>query len=227
MASEPALTIRRKFPRPDPAIVDAFRTVPTGVVVDAMGRRGALDHRIRPLTEAHRFCGVALTVWTVPRDNLAPYAALKFARPGDVIVVATGGGDEASIFGDLALGMARNCGVAAVVTDGLVRDIEGLNRVGIPVFACGLSPNSPFKNGPGEIGGTITLGGVTVSAGDIVLGDRDGVVVVPRDRAESAIEGTKAVLAKESEIERAIAGGLKLPAWLDGALADEGAEYLD
>lgn len=208
-------------------MVDAFRAIPTGVVVDAMGRRGALDHRIRPLTEAHRFCGVALTVWTVPRDNLAPYAALKFARPGDVLVVVTGGGTEASVFGDLALGMARNCGVAAVVTDGLVRDIDGLNRVGVPVFACGLSPNSPFKNGPGEIGGTVTLGGVAVSAGDIVLGDRDGVVVVSHDRAGSALEGTKTVLAKESQIENAIAGGLKLPAWLDSALAEKGAEYLD
>ena len=92
-------------------------------------------------------------------DNLAPYAALKFARPGDVLVVAVDGDTTTSIIGDILLGMAKNAGIVAAVTDGLVRDIEGINQVGIPLFAQGLTPNSPFKDGPGEIGGTISLGG--------------------------------------------------------------------
>ena len=83
--------------------------------------------------------------------------------------------------------MAKNQGVCALVTDGMVRDIDGLNAVGIPVFARGLSPNSPFKDGPGTIGLPISLGGVTVNAGDVVLGDQDGVVVVAREALESVL----------------------------------------
>ena len=114
------------------------------------------------------------------RTAFAPYAALKFAQPGDVLVVAVDGNSAASVIGDVLLGMARNAGIVAAVTDGMVRDIAGIDEVGIPVFAQGLSPNSPFKDGPGEIGGAITLGGTTVRAGDLVVGDIDGVVVVPR-----------------------------------------------
>ncbi|MGH6945481.1 MAG: RraA family protein, partial [Geminicoccaceae bacterium] len=145
----------------------AFRGMPTGFIVDALGRRGALDHTLRPIFDGGAFAGVALTVWTAPRDNLAPYAALKVARPGDVLLVATGPYEGASVLGDLAIGMARNRGIVAAVTDGLVRDVDGIRAVGIPVDARGLSPNSPEKNGPGEIGGTIALGGVTVTAGDV------------------------------------------------------------
>ena len=126
-------------------------------MVDANGRRGALDYRIRPLTNAKKFCGVALTVWTRARDNLAPYAAIQYAKPGDVMVIATDDYEQASVVGDVLVGMAKNQGVAAFVTDGMVRDIEGLNAVGIPVFARGLSPNSPYKDGPGTIGLPISL----------------------------------------------------------------------
>ena len=87
--------------------------------------------------------------------------------------------------GDVMLGMARNAGIVALVTDGMVRDIDGLDGVGIPVFARGLTPNSPFKDGPGEIGLPIAIGGVIVEAGDLIVGDQDGVVVVARSVAEA------------------------------------------
>lgn len=152
MMNRPALIVRRNFSRPPEGLVKRLSESPTGWVVDANGRRGALDYRVRPLTRAMRFCGVALTVQSRPRDNLAPYAAIQYAKPGDVIMVATDSYEEASVVGDLLLGMAKNQGVCALVTDGLVRDIDGLNAVGIPVFARGLSPNSPYKDGPGKIG---------------------------------------------------------------------------
>lgn len=224
--SQAKLTIRANFPRPPAAAVEAFRTAPTGPVADAMGRYGALDHTIRPLTEATRFVGTALTVWTVPRDNLAPYAALKFAKPGDVLVVASAGDDEAAIMGDIAIGMAKNAGIVAVVTDGLVRDIDGIEAVGIPVFARGLTPNSPFKNGPGSIGLEIALGRVSVAPGDIVVGDKDGVVVVPQVRAEAAKTALAAVLAKEADMEKVVASGTRYPAWLDGVLEGEDVEFV-
>lgn len=219
------LRITRNFERSAKEMIASFADVPTGPIVDAMGRRGALDGSIRPLTRRTQFCGSALTVWTVPRDNLAPYAALKFAHPGDVLVVATGGADEVSVLGDIAIGMARNAGIVALVTDGLVRDLEGIEKVGIPVFARGLSPNSPFKNGPGEIGGTIALGRSSISAGDIILGDGDGVVAIPRIEAEGVRTNLEAVKSKEREMEAKVAAGAAVPDWLDGVLAGPDIEF--
>lgn len=225
--SDPKLRIRRNFTRPSTALVAPFREVPTGPVVDAMGRRGALDHDVRPITKANRFYGTALTVWTVPRDNLAAYAALAVAKPGDVLVIATGGADETSILGDIIIGMARNAGIVAAVTDGLVRDVAGLESVGIPVFARGLSPNSPFKNGPGEVGGTIALGRVTISAGDLVIGDVDGVIVVAQRELGATAERLQAILAKERMMEGVVGSGATQPDWLAAMLAGADVEHLD
>ena len=227
MANPPALTVRRHFPRPPAELVQRLRDVPTGWVVDANGRRGALDHRIHALTRATRFCGVALTVHTRPRDNLAPYAAIQYAQAGDVMVVSTEAYEEASVLGDVLVGMARNQGVTALVTDGMVRDVEGLDAVGIPVFARGLSPNSPYKDGPGSIGLPISIGGVIVEAGDVVLGDQDGVVVVARAMVESVVAALDEVRSKEHRMEQLVADGAKLPPGMDALIAEKGIRYLD
>ena len=221
------LVIRRNLQRPSPDIVDAFRDQATGPVVDAMGRRGALHHSIRPVTSHERFCGTALTVWTAPRDNLGPYAGLASAKPGDVLAIATGGPDEVAILGDIVIGMAKNAGVVAIVTDGMVRDRDGLERVGIPVFARGLTPNSPSKQGPGEVGGVIALGGVAISPGDIMVGDGDGVAVVPAGDATLVRRALDAVLANEARMEAEVAKGTAKPEWLDDVLSSEGVVYVD
>ena len=226
MAEPAQLTIRRDFPRPSADAIAPFRTAPTGWVVDAQGRRGALPHWIRPLTRQTRFVGTALTVRTRPVDNLAPYAALKFAKPGDVLVVAVDS-TTTSIIGDILLGMAKNAGIVACVTDGLVRDIEGINQVGMPTFAQGLSPNSPFKDGPGEIGGTISLGDVTVSPGDLLVGDIDGVVVVPRANVGVVGAELAAIADKEAKMEQVVKSGAKYPAWLDDILKSDRVRYVD
>ncbi len=227
MAEPAKLTIRRDFPRPTVAELNPFQDAPTGWIVDAQGRRGALPYCIRPLTTATRFVGTALTVRTRPVDNLAPYAALKFAKPGDVLVVAVDGDSTASVLGDILLGMAKNCGIVAAVTDGTVRDIQGLNDVGIPVFAQALNPNSPFKDGPGEIGLPITLGGVAINAGDLIVGDIDGVVVVPRGSISTAGAELAAIADKEAKMDAAVKSGAKIPAWLDRVLASDGVRYVD
>lgn len=226
MAEAPALTIRRDWPRPSEAELAPFRDAPTGWVADAQGRRGALDHRIRPLTRAARLLGAALPVWSRGRDNLAPYAALRFARPGDVLLVATED-CEASVAGDILLGMARNGGIAGLVTDGLVRDIPGLDGVGIPVFARGVSPNSPQKDGPGTIGLPIVLGGVIVGPGDLVVADGDGVVVVPRASVASVGAELAAVAAKEAEMDAAVRRGAREPAWLEARLARPDVRFVE
>ncbi len=227
MAEPARLTIRRGFPRPTAEQMAPFQSAPTGWVVDAMGRRGALPHWIRPISKETRFVGTALTVRTRPLDNLAPYAALKFATPGDVLVIAADGSDSGSILGDILLGMARNAGIVAAVTDGLVRDVRGIDEVGIPTFARGLSPNSPFKDGPGEIGFPVTIGGVRVEPGDLLVGDVDGVAVVPRADVDRVGKELRAIAEKEAGMEAAVAGGASYPGWLDGLLAGDGVRFVD
>lgn len=227
MAEPHALTIRRDWPRPDPDAIDAFRNVPTGFVVDALGRSGALDHRIRPVWDGPAFVGAVLPVWTTARDNLAPYAAIRFAMPGDVMMIATDEFAAAAVIGDLIIGMMKNAGIVAAITDGLVRDVQGIIDVGIPVFSCGLTPNSPFKHGPGTIGLPVTLGGLVIEPGDIVVGDRDGVVVVPRWRVAEAIEALDEVRAKESGMDRMVKSGAKEPAWLDARLGGDDIRFVD
>lgn len=221
------LQVRRNFPRPPDSLIQKLRAAPTGWVVDANGRRGALPHLIRPITRAIKFCGVALTVHSRARDNLAPYAAIKFARPGDVLVVACDAYEEASVAGDILLGMAKNQGVVALVTDGMVRDVDGLNAVGIPVFARGLSPNSPYKDGPGTIGLPVSLGAVTVNAGDVVVGDQDGVVVIAREALEGVAAALDEVKAKEAKMDELVRKGATVPPWMEQTLAEKGVRYLD
>ncbi len=221
----PLLTIRSGFARPAAAAVAALTGVPSGHLVDAMGGHGALDYRIKPVTQAppaaHAFCGVALTCDCGPADNLAVFAALEAVRPGDVIVAATDAFTGCAVVGDLVLGMARNGGAAAFVTDGLARDLDGIEGVGMPVFCRGVSPNSPARNGPGRLGLPVTLGGVTVASGDLVAGDRDGVVVVPRAEIDAVIEALEAVRTAETALEAKVKAGLKVPDFVQSLLASE------
>jgi 4-hydroxy-4-methyl-2-oxoglutarate aldolase len=227
VADAPALTIRRDWPRPSEAERAAFRDAPTGWVVDAQGRRGALDHRIRPVTRATRILGAALPVWSRGGDNLAPYAALRFARPGDVLMVATEEFETASVAGDILVGMAKNAGIVACVTDGVVRDIPGLDAVGIPVFARGVTPNSPQKDGPGTIGLPIVLGGVIVAPGDLIVADGDGVVVVPRAAVAAVGSELAAIARKEAEMDATVQAGAAEPGWLAERLSRPDVRFVD
>ena len=185
----PPIVFAPSIERPSADIVERFRT-PTAFIVDAMNGTGALDWRIKRLV-GNSFVGVALTCDCGPLDNLAFMAALAESKPGDVLVVATNGYTGAAVTGDLLMYVARNRGVAALVTDGLVRDLDDLETVGVPTFAMGVTPNSPQRRGPGSVGLPIVCGGVTVGSGDIVVGDRDGVVVVPRARIEETLKNSR------------------------------------
>ena len=222
-----ALTIRRNFKRAEEEILKKFENIPTGNICDAQGRFGALDYRIKPITQTTVFTGVALTVSCGPRDNLAAWAAIEEATPGDVIVISSGEYLGCSVLGDVYVGMAQNAGVVAIVTDGAVRDLPGIESVGLPVFARGVCPNSPWKNGPGNIGLPITIGGGIVDAGDIVVGDQDGVVVVPRNKAGAVAENLKAVLAKEKQMDENVKAGKRLPDWMEEIKKDKGVRYID
>lgn len=227
MAEPPILTLRRNFIRPEASAIAPFLDAPTGWVVDAQARRGALPYWIRPLTRAKRAVGVALTVRSRARDNLAPYVALRHARPGDILVVQTDAYDEASVMGDILLGMAKNAGIIAAVTDGAVRDIDGIDAVGIPVFAKCLSPNSPHKDGPGEIGTSVTLGGCHIASGDLIVMDQDGIVIVPRAEIVTVGAELAAVARKEAAMEESVKAGTAWPDWVDAYLASGKVKHLD
>ena len=208
----PILTIRRGFARPPAETVARFRGVPTGNLADALGGRAAMRPAIKPLvTATHRFAGVAVTCSCGPADNLAVLGALSIAEAGDVIVAAADGFLDAAICGDVVAGIARNRGVTAFVTDGAVRDLDGLDQVGLAVFAAAVTPDSGARSGPGTVGLPVVCGGVAVAPGDIVVGDRDGVVVVPAARIEEALAGLERVLAAEGAMLAKVAEGLKDP----------------
>jgi 4-hydroxy-4-methyl-2-oxoglutarate aldolase len=215
----PLLRIRRGFPRPDPSVVGAFHGAATTHVADALGGRGAISHFVRPLEAPSKtLVGVAVTCSPGPGDNLALFAALEVAKPGDILVAATDAFFEAAIAGDLLLGIARNCGIAGLITDGVVRDIKGILSVGLPVFAAGLSANSATRTGPGTVGLSVVIGGVAVDSGDIIVADRDGVVVVPRELAGRTIDRLAEVRMAEASLEAAVAAGLRKPEFLNGVL---------
>lgn len=218
----PLLTVRRRFARPTRAQLDAFAGVPTGFVADAMNGRGALDARIKPIGRTPAsFHGVAITCHAGPADNLALFGALAHGEPGDVMVCATDGFAETAVTGDLLLGMARNRGLAGFVTDGMVRDVPGIEAVGLPCFAAGVTPNSPVRNGPGTVGMPVVVGGVAVGSGDIVVGDGDGIVVVPFAAIEAVIARLVAVKAAEAALDAKVRGGLQLPDFIR-AMMDAG-----
>ena len=227
MAVEPALTIRRNFERIDPKLIEQLKGFPSGYFVDIQGRRGALDCGIQQMSEFPPVIGTAVTVKTVPDDNLAPYVALDVLQPGDVLVIATGDWVGSAVIGDLIVGMFGNAGVAGVVTDGAVRDIVGLEDVGVPIYARALTPNSPQKNGPGEIGLSVSIGGVTVNTGDLIVADRDGVVCLPRARVAAAVEEVRGIKDKEAKIEAAIAKGQTTPGWATEFLAGDRVRFVD
>ncbi|WP_421692684.1 RraA family protein [Aestuariivirga sp.] len=222
----PLLKIRATQLRSPAGQVAAFAGLQTGYAVDAMGGRGALDFRIKPLWPLPQpLAGVALTCQCGPADNLALFAALGSARPGDILVAATDGFTGTAVTGDLLMGMARNLGVVGLVTDGLVRDLTGLVGVGLPVFCRGLTPNSPVRNGPGTVGMPVVLGGVTIESGDILLCDNDGVVVIPRAQAGEIIENLAAVRAAEASLEAKVKAGLGVPDFIQSILDSASCRY--
>jgi len=223
MVEDPPLLTIAARPAPASVSLDAFRDVPTGWLVDAMEGRGAMDAAIKPLAPdvqgMRRFVGLALTCWCGPNDNLALMAAVAEAEPGEVIVAASEGFAGAAMAGDLTSGMARNRGVAALVTDGMVRDRDGIIAVGLPVFCRGVTPNSCVRSGPGTVGLAIVAGGVPVATGDLVLGDADGVVVVPQARITEIAARLETIRVAEQGLEAAVRDGLTVPPDLAELLA--------
>jgi len=211
----PRLKINTTRKRPTQAQIAAFQGVPTGFVVDAMHGKGALDGAIAPLGFGRDIdcvaAGPALTAENRPSDIMGTLAALNYLQEGDVMVAGFGGFQGCAAGGDRVTMMIKNCGGAGFVTDGPMRDYAGLVEVGLPCWCTGLNPNSPHISGPASVGLPVDLGGVRVETGDMIVADRDGVVVVPFAQIDAVIAGLGAVRAAEEALDAQLSDGLKFP----------------
>jgi len=213
----------REFERVPADVVRRAADFPSSILADVAGRRGALSGRIAALAPTMRFAGPALTVEVRPGDNLMIHAALALAKPGDVIVVDGKGDLAAALMGEIMCQQAVAIGVVAVVIDGAVRDAEAIRALGLPMYAAGLNPNGPTKFVPGRINHPISIGGVSVHPGDLVVGDGDGVTVIERAKAASLLPlAAEKVVAETKRIADIRSGKELRPKWLDGALRAAG-----
>lgn len=210
--------------RSDRSLVEAFAQIPSAIISDNLNRMVAAGPSVRPMHKGGTLAGTALTVKTRPGDNLMIHKAADIAQPGDVIVVDAGGDLTNALIGELIISHARSRGVVGFVVNGAVRDMDVIAVDDYPVYGAGVSHRGPYKDGPGEVNVPIALDGMVIAPGDIVIGDLDGVVCIPREEAESVLAASRAQQEKEAGIQAAIAGAGWDRAWVDEILKAKGCE---
>ncbi|NVO16182.1 MAG: RraA family protein [Rhodoplanes sp.] len=224
--SNPGFRIYTRIDRPDRALVESFRGLPVANIGDTINRSFILDGRIRKISKGN-LLGPAFTVKTRAGDNLMFHKALQMAQPGDIVVVDAHGDCTNSITGELMMQDAARRGLGGIIIDGAIRDVASLREMALPVYAAGVTPAGPYKDGPGEINVPVSVGSVVVRPGDILVGDEDGIVVVrPKDAAEILEKARKKHAAEEATV-KAIAAGTRDMSWIDKELKARGCEFID
>ncbi len=178
-----------------------FYDLPTTCISDALNGMNNLDPSIKPLQDSYKVAGRAFTVKIPAGDNTMVLKAIKEASPGDVLVVDAKGESYRAVAGDFVVGLAQKLGIAGIIVDGVIRDLIGVRSLNFPVFSKGTTVAASFKNGAGEINVPISCGGVSITPGDIIVGDADGVVVIPQADAEKVLEKALAKLKKDEQRE--------------------------
>lgn len=216
--------VRNEISRPDPEVINGFRAFETPDISDLLNRLYTMSSAICNVTDPGlRIIGPACTVKVFPGDNLMVHKSLDIARPGDVVVVDAAGQQTNAVLGDLVSTKARHRGISGFVVDGLVRDIGAIRRLGdFPVFARGITPIGPLHRGPGEVNYPVSVGGVVVNPGDLIVGDLNGVVVVPREVAPELLQRLRERSATEAEYLAAVSRGEFSNAWVDTMLTGAG-----
>lgn len=214
--------IVRDFDRVSPDLVQQAGAFQAAILADVNGRRGALHGRIAALRPNMQVAGTAFTVEVRPGDNLMIHAAMSLAKPGDVLVIDGKGDQTAALMGTIMMTACRKLGIAGVVVDGAVRDSLEIEAMGFPVFSVGTNPNGPTKQVPGRIGHPVSVGGVTVHPGDLIVADADGVVAIERDRVASLVPLADKKVKDEAARIAAIEQGDTAARWLDAALRTAG-----
>lgn len=224
--STPALTILKDWPRFTTQPYPVFLKASSNQFSDATDGRGTLKHPLRRFSGGARLMGSALPVWTAPGDNLAPYAALKVIQPGDILVVASASYTGCALLGDHIMGLLNNAKAAGMITDGLVRDLEGLREINLPVYAAGTSPLVPTKHGPGTVGLPVTLGSVVIHPGDLIIADDDGIVIVPPAEFAEVSDKLIALRERDAALEQRVRAGATEPPDFEQLLERVGVRWL-
>ncbi len=225
---KPGFRYKTDFERPSAKLIEAYRNLMnetgclTGNVGDCIGRAAAMDSQIQNLADGMKLVGPAFTVRVPPTDNLMIHKALAMIQPGDVLVIDGGGNHSWALLGWLMVSTAIKLGVAGIVADGCVRDAQELRASGFPLFCAGLSPNGPFKEGPGEVNFPISCGGQVVHPGDMIIADDDGVVVLQKEFAATVIDDVYKVIQREENRLKEIADGQVIRPGIDEMLAKKG-----
>jgi len=224
----PLLEIKREWERLGDDLLARFEGAQTGHLVDAMHGRGAMTPMIKPvLGQQPKFIGYAFPVATGANDNLALIAGIARAKAGDVMIVDADGFEGSAVCGDIVALLAKNAGCHGIVIDGCARDLDGLESVNLPVFARTITANSCVKSGPGRVGLPITAGGVRVQAGDLVMGDRDGVVVVAKAQVGDIADQVAAIRAAEAKVIESVEAGLTTLPFMDDLLNSDRVKFVD
>lgn len=221
---KPGFCIHPAPPAPASGILDAIRGIPTPNISDSLGKLLPAGTALKPLHRGGGMIGPAVTVRTPPGDNLMVYKAIASARPGDVLVVDAGGVLEQAIVGEIMTAWACKRGLAGIVIHGAVRDIDCIAESGFPVYACGYTHRGPYRDGPGELNVAVSLGGMVVQPGDLVVGDRNGVVAIPRQQLEYVARTARAIQQREEQVVAQIEAGAYDHTWIDEALIQRGYE---
>jgi 4-hydroxy-4-methyl-2-oxoglutarate aldolase len=214
--------IIRDFERVSPELVKNASQFQAAILADVAGRRGAMNGRVRALRPHMQIAGPALTVEVRPGDNLMIHAAMSLAKPGDVLVIDGKADLTSALMGTIMITACKQLGIVGVIVDGAVRDSLEIAEVDFPVFSVGTNPNGPTKNVGGRIGHTISCGDVSVSAGDFVLADADGVVVVERAKLEGLIPLAHKKVEDEAKRIAQIKAGDTQASWLEDSLRAAG-----
>ncbi|ELY59017.1 dimethylmenaquinone methyltransferase [Natronolimnohabitans innermongolicus JCM 12255] len=194
--------------RPDRDIVAAFEDVPSTIVSDVTGNVGlTIDSGIRPAYDGIDVAGTAITVKAAPGDNLIIHKAITMAEPGDVLVIDADGFTETGHIGELMCTSCQANDLAGLVIDGAYRDSREIAEMEFPVYGRAVHPRGPLKQDPGSINVPVSCGGVTVEPGDVVVGDDDGLAVVPADSAETVLERSREKLASEDDVREDVLEG--------------------
>ena len=214
---------------PPKELVESFRTIPAANIADCMGRHNAMIPEIRLMTKPGgvNMAGVALTVKTCYGDNLMIHQGLDMAAEGDVLVIANEEGRNRSLLGEIMYRYAERKNLAGIVLDGPIRDALQISGGSVPLYATGSTPGGPYKEGPGEVNVPVSCGGVHVNPGDIIVGDPDGVIVIPRQDAEDVLEAVKAFQQNDRRKLQAAIDGTADRSWVMKQLEAKKCEFRD
>jgi RraA family protein len=218
MAEKTQSLINRTITRVSADDVRQAARFQAAILADVAGRRGTLHGRVKPVANTMKVAGPAITVEVRPGDNLAIHAALAIAQPGDVIVVDGKGDISCALIGEIMSTQAEASGIAGIIIDGAVRDADALAARGFPVFAAGLNPCGPTKAIAGRVNYPVSVAGAAIQPGDLIVGDVDGVVVLPREEVSLLLELAQQKLDTENRRIAAIhEGDIRAP-WLEKTL---------